>query len=85
MNTPISTTPVKPLLTPSAVAELLNVTVSTLAIWRCKGSSTLPFVKIGRCVRYRAQDVESYINSQLHIHTDKKLEMSLNSIEGRGE
>lgn len=60
------------LLTSQEVADLLNIKENTLAIWRCKGTSTLPFIKIGRCVRYREEDVQAFIGSQMFIHTDKK-------------
>lgn len=44
------------LLTRQQVAEMLNVTYSTLWHWNNKG--ILPIIKIGNKVRYRRSDVE---------------------------
>lgn len=51
----------RPLLTPKEAAALLRVTVSTLAVWRCQGRYSLPFVKVGRSVAYRLEDLEAFI------------------------
>ena len=59
------------LLSPQEVAEQLGVTLNTLAVWRCHGSSSLSYVKIGRCVRSRAEDVEAFINAHRFYHADK--------------
>jgi len=53
------------LLTPETVADLLGLTLHTLAVWRCVKRVPLPYVKVGRCVRYRAADVEAFISSHL--------------------
>ncbi|MGA2233489.1 MAG: helix-turn-helix domain-containing protein [Tepidisphaeraceae bacterium] len=52
------------LLTPEQVAARLNVRVLTLSTWRATGRHSLPFVKIGHRVRYRASDVETWISSR---------------------
>lgn len=52
------------LLTPEQVAELLGVTPHTLAVWRSTGRYDLPFVKTGRLVRYRPEDVQTFITSR---------------------
>lgn len=52
-------TPLNKLLTPAQVAELLGVTEHTLAVWRCEQRYELPYMKCGRLVRYRADDVGS--------------------------
>ena len=41
------------LLDCEAAAGLLDVTPGTLSVWRTTGRYGLPFVKIGRKVRYR--------------------------------
>jgi excisionase family DNA binding protein len=48
------------LLTETQVAERYGVTKPCLRRWRVEGRA-LPFVKIGRCVRYRPEDVEAFI------------------------
>lgn len=52
------------LLTPEQAAELLTITVGTLGVWRSTRRYPLPFVKIGRSVRYRLGDVQAFINNR---------------------
>lgn len=52
----------KQLLNEDETAELLNVKPQTLASWRCRGANDLPFVKVGRAVRYRRGDLEEWID-----------------------
>lgn len=60
------------LLTPKAVAELLGVAEQTLAHWRSTRRVDLPFLPIsGRCVRYRAADVQRFIDRNLVGATDQ--------------
>lgn len=50
------------LLTEKEVATLLNVTPSCLQAWRYRGDG-LPFIKIsGRCIRYRWNDLQEWID-----------------------
>lgn len=49
------------LLNAHQVAELLGVTIHTLAVWRCEKRYPLRFVKVGRYVRYRLSDVQSFL------------------------
>jgi excisionase family DNA binding protein len=51
------------LLTPDDVAELLDVSPQTLASWRTTGRYELPFLRIGRLVRYRRSDIEEFLDS----------------------
>jgi len=48
------------LLTPQNVADRLGVSITTLATWRCTKRYPLTYVKVGRLVRYRLADVESF-------------------------
>jgi excisionase family DNA binding protein len=50
-----------PLLPPNEAAEYLDTTVRTLAKWRCIGTPNIPYVKIGRSVKYRLSDLENYL------------------------
>ena len=52
------------LLTPSETAEVLGVQADTLAVWRTRKRYDLPYVKVGRSVRYRAKDVAEFIERQ---------------------
>ena len=53
------------LLTPQDVAKRLGVSVTTLATWRCTKRYPLAYVKVGRLVRYRMGDVETFEISRL--------------------
>lgn len=48
------------LLTVDEVSALLNIRPQTLAVWRCTRRYDLPFIKVGRLIRYRAADVEQW-------------------------
>ena len=51
----------KHLLKREEAAEFLAVEPQTLAAWASTGRYALPFVKVGRCVRYRLADLECFI------------------------
>lgn len=48
------------LLTPAETAAILRISLGTLANWRTRHPCPLPFVKLGRLVRYRRDDVDSF-------------------------
>jgi hypothetical protein len=48
------------LLTREEAAELLNLRPQTLAAWACTGKGP-PVVRLGRAVRYRMSDLQSFI------------------------
>lgn len=49
------------LATPAELAEYLGLTVSTLAQQRCRGEG-VPFVRVGRTIRYRWETVYAYLD-----------------------
>lgn len=49
------------LLTPRQVADILAIPVSTLSRWRNE-QRELPWVKVGRVVRYRPEDVRQWVD-----------------------
>ncbi|RLW51906.1 MAG: hypothetical protein B6D76_17700 [gamma proteobacterium symbiont of Stewartia floridana] len=53
------------LLTPDDVSELLGVTSHTLAVWRSENRYNLPYIKTGRLVRYREEDVLRFIEERM--------------------
>lgn len=57
------------LLREQEVAELLDVPRATLATWRSRWSDRLPFIRLGRSIRYRPQDVEAYLAAQTRRST----------------
>jgi hypothetical protein len=52
------------LLSPEQVASILQVSPDTLAIWRCTCRYPLPYIKVGRSVRYRLQAVKDFLASR---------------------
>lgn len=52
------------LLTPKEVSEMLRVGVETLNVWRATKRYPLKYVKIGRNVLYKLDDVLAYIDSR---------------------
>lgn len=54
------------LLTATEASQRLRITYGSLAVWRCTHRKALPFVKVGRKIFYRAQDIEDFITANLH-------------------
>lgn len=52
------------LLAATDVAEQIGVTVQTLATWRTRGAGP-PYIKLGRMVRYRPEDIAAWVESQV--------------------
>jgi excisionase family DNA binding protein len=52
---------IEQLLSPEEVAAALGVAKQTLNVWRCTGRYKLPYVKVGRKVKYRQEDVSAFI------------------------
>jgi len=55
-----------PLLTPFEAAAYIGVSENTLSVWRCVGRYAIPFIKVGRLVRYRRSDLEAWLESRTH-------------------
>ena len=53
------------LLTPVQAAEVLGVSAGTLAVWRCTKRYALPYVKVGRLVRYGREALADFIASRI--------------------
>jgi len=53
-----------PLFTEDQTAEALDVQPTTLQVWRSTGRYDLPYVKIGRNVRYRKSAIEAFIEAR---------------------
>ena len=58
---PEAPSPVDPLDPPRVVADALGVSTQTLANWRCSRRAPLPYIKIGRSVRYRRSVWQQFI------------------------
>jgi len=70
MSTAILSTPLldakrallsSPLVNAGEAAAMLGVTTGTLSVWRCVKRYDLPFVKVGRSIRYRLSDLETFL------------------------
>jgi len=48
-------------LTPEEAAAYLGCKPQTLSVWRCTKRYPLPFVRIGRLVKYRVEDLDKWI------------------------
>lgn len=70
MTTPLV---VKPeLLDAAQVASMLDVTAATLSVWRSVGRYGIPFIKIGRNVRYNRSDIEVWLQSRTNKNGSTK-------------
>ena len=54
----------KALLTEHEAAIYLDVTPGTLSVWRSTGRYNVPFIKVGRNVRYKRNDLEAWLNQR---------------------
>lgn len=57
------------LLTPQEAAAILGISPGTLEVWRSTGRYDLRYIKVGRRVMYRVQDVEAFIQNRSMTHT----------------
>lgn len=51
------------LLSSAAAAKLLGVKAATLTNWRWSQAVSIPFVRIGRSIRYRKSDLLDFIEA----------------------
>ncbi len=49
------------LISAGKTAEILGLKESTLAQYRWRGDTRLPWVKMGKSIRYKLTDIEAYI------------------------
>ena len=57
----------KKLLGEKEAAEILGVTPGTLQVWRSTGRYAIPFIKVGRLVKYRPDVLEIWLESRTHL------------------
>ena len=67
------TAPKLELLTTEAAAELLGLKRQTLDTWRCLGRYNLPYVRLGRTIRYRRADLERFVEAGMETPGDLAL------------
>ncbi len=58
------------LLTRKEAADYLGVAENTLSVWASEGRYRLPYIKVGRLVKYRLSDLREFIarNTQGGAH-----------------
>jgi predicted DNA-binding transcriptional regulator AlpA len=60
----------KQLISEQEVSTEFGIPVKTLQKWRCAGGGP-PFAKLGRSVRYRPADIETFIEAHLRTSTSQ--------------
>jgi excisionase family DNA binding protein len=58
------------LLTREQAAQFLNLKKTTLEAWAVRGGGP-DFVKMGKAVRYRMSDLETFIESRIRANTSE--------------
>lgn len=49
------------LLNRSEAAAFFGIKTNTLAVWACNKRYPLPYIKVGRHVRYRQADLDNFV------------------------
>ena len=56
-----------PLLSPEEAATFLGIVENTLSVWRSTGRYDLPYIKVGRLVKYRLSDLHAFLARNTHL------------------
>lgn len=51
-----------PLLNTSEASKYIGVTGNTLSVWRCTKRYNIPFIKVGRLVKYRKSALDKFLD-----------------------
>ncbi|WP_020564433.1 helix-turn-helix domain-containing protein [Methylosarcina fibrata] len=57
-------TPNADLLTNDQAADYIGVTPRTLEVWRCTKRHAIPYIKVGRLVKYRKSALDAFLERQ---------------------
>jgi len=60
------------LLTTDEAAAYLGVTRHSLEVWRCVGRYSIPYIKVGRLVKYRKADLDAFLAARTHTPTTEQ-------------
>ncbi|MHA1540782.1 MAG: helix-turn-helix domain-containing protein [Alphaproteobacteria bacterium] len=52
------------LFTTKETSQYIGITQGTLAVWRTTKRYKIPYIKIGRLVKYRKSDLDTWIESR---------------------
>ncbi|PKD41974.1 hypothetical protein CWO84_02820 [Methylomonas sp. Kb3] len=47
-------------------SKLLHIPAASLVKWRSTGENNIPFIKIGRQIKYRTTDLKKYVERHTH-------------------
>ncbi|HSW45068.1 MAG TPA: helix-turn-helix domain-containing protein [Phycisphaerae bacterium] len=57
------------LLTETETANALGMKTQTLRLWRSKNRVKLPYLKVGRSIKYRLDDIERFLETSRVVVT----------------
>ncbi len=60
-----------PLLSRKEAANLLGIKAGTLEVWASTRRYELPFVKVGRLVKYRLSDLQAFVEERTRSVSDQ--------------
>lgn len=63
---PKSNTAKDAMLDNAAAAEYLGISTGTLDVWRSTKRYAIPYVKVGRLVKYRQSALDAFLESRTH-------------------
>ncbi|MDG9884923.1 helix-turn-helix domain-containing protein [Pseudomonas sp. GD04058] len=66
LNRTVTTVSPADLLTPEQAAQLLGLSVKTLATWRSTGRHALPFIRCGARIRYQRNELVAWLADRHH-------------------
>ena len=58
--------PISQILTRKQAANFLGVKENTLAVWAVTKRQPLPYIKVGRLVKYRLADLQAFLENNVH-------------------
>ncbi|NLS92479.1 MAG: helix-turn-helix domain-containing protein [Planctomycetaceae bacterium] len=64
----VKQTPAELLNTEQAAARM-GLQPQTLCVWRTTGRYSLPYIRCGRLIRYRPEDIDAFLDSRRQTHT----------------
>jgi excisionase family DNA binding protein len=62
------------MMTRLQAAEYIGLKKQTLDAWACAGRNDLPYVKLGRAVRYCREDLDAWLERNSRTHTGQSAE-----------
>ncbi|WP_415878777.1 helix-turn-helix domain-containing protein [Methylomonas sp. TEB] len=58
--------PNDPLRSNAEAAAILGVTTATMDVWRSTKRYAIPYIKVGRLVKYRQSALDAFLESRTH-------------------